>query len=140
MPRLARRPCRAAGYALQRNTPPGGLVGAVLHGREAGWSFPSGDDTSVRSRLIRCRALRPSLEEGSSIRRIQHLVPHIGPSLELSHEEETRSGRSANGSESSSIPVPPPVGRVDEWFPELIVLISLGLMQAEEDVGSMFLA
>ena len=59
-PVLARRPCRVAGSALRRNTPPGGLVGAVLHGREAGWSFPSGDDTSVRSRLIRCRALRPS--------------------------------------------------------------------------------
>ncbi len=31
-----RRPCCEAGYALQRNTPPGGLVGAVLHGSRSG--------------------------------------------------------------------------------------------------------
>ena len=58
MLRLARRPCRVASFVLRRNTPPGGLVGADLHGREAAWSFPSGDDTSVRSRLIQCRARR----------------------------------------------------------------------------------
>ncbi len=58
MLRLARRPCRVAGFVLRRNTPPGELVGADLHGREAGWSFPSSDDTSVRSRLIQCRARR----------------------------------------------------------------------------------
>jgi hypothetical protein len=36
LPRLARRPCREAGYALQRNTLPGGLVGAVPHGSRSG--------------------------------------------------------------------------------------------------------
>ena len=133
-------PARGAGSAVRRNTPPGGLVGAVLHGREAGWSFPSGDDTSVRSRLIRCRALRPSpLKKVQVVRRIQLFVPHMRPSP-LSNEEETRSGRSASGSDSSSYPVPPAVGRVNVKFAELAVLDSLGLMQAGEDVCSMFLS
>ncbi len=125
---------------MLRNTPPGGLVGAVLHGREAGWSFPSGDDTSVQSRLIRYRALRPSpLKKVQVVRRIQLFVPHMRPSP-LSNEEETRSGRSASGSESSSNPAPPAVGKVDVRFAELAVLDSLGLIEAREDICSMFLS
>ncbi len=54
MPLLVRRPCLEAGDALHCNTQPSWLV-AVLHGREAAlcWLFPFGDDTSVRSLLIR---------------------------------------------------------------------------------------
>ncbi len=62
MPRLARLRCRVAGYALLRNTLPGGLV---RRGRsplsQSGLVFPpaSGDDTSVRSQWIQCLAQRP---------------------------------------------------------------------------------
>jgi hypothetical protein len=44
-----------AGYAVQRNTPPGGLVEVVLHGREANWSSP------LLRRHVRPESLDPML-------------------------------------------------------------------------------
>ena len=125
-----------AGSALLRNTPQGGLVGAVLHGREAGsgWSVPSGDDTSVRSRLIRCRALRPSplkkVQGDGSCTWVSYLVL-----MSSSSDDGMRSGIA---SESSSAAVPP-TGRLDVVLVERAVLIVLGLIEAEEVLESMLL-
>ena len=56
------------GVDLRLHTPPGGLVEANLHVRIADRSIPSCVGWSGRSKtkLIRCRALRPPLAEGSS--------------------------------------------------------------------------
>jgi hypothetical protein len=106
-----------AGSVLRLHTPPGGLVGALLHGREAGSSFPSGDDTSVRSRFIDvglyvlpgrfklsdgCSAWVPSLDltlrpSPLKMARVQilRLGLHIDPGSSgstQSYDELTRSG------------------------------------------------
>ena len=50
MPRLARRSCRVAVFALESKHPSGRASRSRFHGREADWTFPSGDDGTVRRR------------------------------------------------------------------------------------------
>jgi hypothetical protein len=74
------------------NTPPGGQVGAVLHGREADWQFPSSDYVSIWRNthlMIHCRALHPPvvgkfvLSSGLCSKRLQRIVILYGNSTPI---------------------------------------------------------